>query len=484
MSFASSPNFVRSHQPSPRPPRSRRLRAAIAGLAATLAAGAAGQAQTSSWRGGTGNWLTPANWSGGILPTAQNDAFVSLGTAQISGLGAAASSLSVTGGRTFNPANGQVTGNASGRVELGAGGGLATNAARIGIENGPDNPGGTFDVSGGGRWTNTQRINVGDGAYGQLDIRTGGEVRSADLWVGLSGVSGGALNLDGGVLDLTGVLTLGNGLLSGQLTVAGANSLVEATTVRLQAVSVGTVHGGTVRAVDLSMRDDSAFFLNGGVLEVATVRSEGGSPAFNLNGGVLRGAGGILFDDFPAFAVSLGGWGTIETAEDIPAESNMSGVGGLVKTGPGTLSLSRANTYLRGTSVRGGTLRLRTGGSIAHETAFEPGVGELVVADLAGDSATLQIDAGAAARAHSTFAGRAAGATGTVRLEGGVLATRQLAEGNGTGAVRWNGGTLRLTADQPALFSGFETGDLTLETGGGTIDTQGFAVRAAQVFAG
>src|SRR5690606_36917448 len=46
------------------------------------------------------------------------------------------------------------------------------------------------------------------------------------------------------------------------------------------------------------------------------------------------------------------------------------------------------------------------------------------------------------------------------------------------GIVHFNGGTLRLSEDQAALFDGFETGNVTLDQAGGTIDTQDYTVAA------
>ncbi|MBL9131855.1 MAG: autotransporter-associated beta strand repeat-containing protein, partial [Verrucomicrobiaceae bacterium] len=69
------------------------------------------------------------------------------------------------------------------------------------------------------------------------------------------------------------------------------------------------------------------------------------------------------------------------------------------------------------------------------------------------------------------------GSTGTVNLNGGVLATTQILESNGAGGgfLNFNGGTLRATASAASLLDSFETGDVQLLAGGGTIDTNGFA---------
>ena len=59
---------------------------------------------------------------------------------------------------------------------------------------------------------------------------------------------------------------------------------------------------------------------------------------------------------------------------------------------------------------------------------------------------------------------------------GGMLSAPNVIEGLGNGSVNFDGGILRLTGNQSNLFSGFETGDILLHAGGGSIDTNGFDV--------
>jgi len=73
---------------------------------------------------------------------------------------------------------------------------------------------------------------------------------------------------------------------------------------------------------------------------------------------------------------------------------------------------------------------------------------------------------GGTVSARSLFVG------GSVIFTGGVFAAGQVHETNGNnGTVTFNGGTLRLTGNQTDLFTGFESGDVTLVGAGGTIDT-------------
>ena len=66
---------------------------------------------------------------------------------------------------------------------------------------------------------------------------------------------------------------------------------------------------------------------------------------------------------------------------------------------------------------------------------------------------------------------------GVLRIgAGAVIETGQVAApAAGAGSVIADGGVLRLTGGQPALFSGFKTGDIRLGANGLSIDTQGYA---------
>lgn len=96
---------------------------------------------------------------------------------------------------------------------------------------------------------------------------------------------------------------------------------------------------------------------------------------------------------------------------------------------------------------------------------------------------TLEISGGVVSNTAGLI-GSSFGSTGTLNLNGGMLSTGQVSEGGGTGAVNFNGGTLQLTGDQANLFADFETGDVTLNAGGGTIETQAFTVATSQILGG
>jgi autotransporter-associated beta strand protein len=119
--------------------------------------------------------------------------------------------------------------------------------------------------------------------------------------------------------------------------------------------------------------------LNGGVLSVAAL-ANGGSPSSigasssaqeNLNfltHSTFRYTGGTVVTD-RRFTFASGQTGTFDITQsdtELTLVGRTSGGSGyLTKTGPGTLILSGANTYIGTTTVNAGTLRLGSAGSLA-----------------------------------------------------------------------------------------------------------------------
>jgi autotransporter-associated beta strand protein len=177
----------------------------------------------------------------------------------------------------------------------------------------------------------------------------------------------GALTTTGSVVDYANGVTIANPIVingnttqlqvtTGSATQAGAISelngprpleKIGAGTLILTAANTysGTtsVNAGTLQAGALNaFAPSSAFTIAGG----ATLDLNN----FNQTIGSLAGAGNVMLG---AATLTSGGDNTSTTYSGV-----MSGTGGLVKTGAGTLVLAGANTYSGGTTLAGGTLSL------------------------------------------------------------------------------------------------------------------------------
>jgi fibronectin-binding autotransporter adhesin len=415
-------------------------------------------------------------------------------------------------------------------LTVGANSTVSNNLGHIGNDAGST---GTVTVD-GGTWTNSNALNVGVSGNGTLTLNNG-TVSSVGGFIGSQVNSTGTVTVNGGNWTNSaallvgaqgnGSLTLNNGTVSSSQGFIGSFG---------NSTGTVTVNGGNWTnsgslTLGLTANTTGTLNLNGGVTTASQVSEGTGNGTVTFNGGTLRLTGNQtdLFDGFESGDVTLvGSGGTIDTqAFTVATGYALTGNGSLTKQGNGTLTLTGNNTYTGDTLVRNGTLAVNGGGSITHTSSrlfvgFQSGdnatftlsngtisseesllgssSGAVGVANVSGGNwtntsvliiggsgnGTLNLSNGIVS-SSTTIVASGANGTGTVGLTGGVLQTGQVQEGNGNGTVTFNGGTLQLTGNQAALFSGFETGDVTLVgPGGGTIDTQAFSVATALVLTG
>jgi autotransporter-associated beta strand protein/T5SS/PEP-CTERM-associated repeat protein len=140
-------------------------------------------------------------------------------------------------------------------------------------------------------------------------------------------------------------------------------------------------------------------------------------------------------------------------------------------TGDGTLAISGTGAVANTSGI------IANGASSVSSVSVSGGswTNSSFLAIGVGGSGTLEISGTGDVSSTTTSLASNAGSSGSLQLLGGTLTTGQVFEGSGNGIVTFNGGTLRLSGNQNALFSGFENGDVTL-AGAGTIDTQAFQV--------
>ena len=121
--------------------------------------------------------------------------------------------------------------------------------------------------------------------------------------------------------------------------------------------SQGTLNqtAGTVVASFVNMPNGDNYNLNGGTLQ--TPDFHGGGATLNFGGGTLLMTGTFRANANMSCAIAGGKTAVVDTnGYSLTLYGAISGSGGLVKQGAGTLTLAVANTYAGGTTVNAGTL--------------------------------------------------------------------------------------------------------------------------------
>jgi autotransporter-associated beta strand protein/T5SS/PEP-CTERM-associated repeat protein len=360
--------------------------------------------------------------------------------------------------------------------------------------------GGTFN-SGGNSWGSFRIADYGTGT-GTLNLSGTGVVNAAQ-YTAVGGWGNGTLNIDGGTWNqATGGIVVGD---AGDLNWTGSGLVNQS--------------GGTVNA-DWVFLQKGTYNLDGGVLStfgVADTKLET-QGVLNLNGGWLM-ATGANADFITADTVEIKSGGVVmHTREhDITVNKGMVGAGGLNKGGSGILRLVGTNSYGGYTTVVEGKLvvsgaivstnnnayvivetgnpdnpdapeievvdgatlqcvgplglgwqantsgKLTQSGGLVHVTRDN-----LVLADNAGSTGTLEVTGGSTMVASNSFVGRVG--TGTLTLGGGAF------QGSGTlslGLMAGASGSVNITGGTHSVartcFVG-EAGSGTLEISGGVLN--------------
>jgi outer membrane autotransporter protein len=273
--------------------------------------------------------------------------------------------------------------------------------------------------------------------------------------------------------------------------IAGIDGLAKTGAGTLVLTGTNTYTGGTfIRAGALSVDSDAEL---GGV-----------SGGVTLDGGLLRVTGTAF--NHTARALGLGGNGggfdIADAANTFTVDQDLSGPGGLIQQGAGTLVLSGTNSYMGGTLIGGGVLSAdsdaRLGGAaggltldggtlLVTGTAFNHAArtitlgnngGGLDIADaantftldqaLSGNGGLNKLGAGTLLiTADNTY-------RGTTTISGGTL---QLGNGGTTGSISGdviNNGTLVLNRSDNATFGSAMTGSGNLlQSGPGSLTLTG-----------
>ncbi|HEV2320224.1 MAG TPA: autotransporter-associated beta strand repeat-containing protein, partial [Verrucomicrobiae bacterium] len=205
-------------------------------------------------------------------------------------------------------------------------------------------------------------------------------------------------------------------IVSGNGDIAGSDTLVKTGSGTVTLATTNSFTGG----IDI----------NGGAVIFDTLANLG-AGAISFNGGTLQYNGNT--DDISTRNVVLNaGGGTINTAGSSVNYANPignNGVGGLTKTGPGTLTLNGTNTYFGNTTVSQGTLELGANTYLTNSPAIV--VNGVLDAAVSGVNLTLsaqssqilagtgQVNGVVTVPAFTTVSPGTNGATGTLTINGG-----------------------------------------------------------------
>ena len=298
-------------------------------------------------------------------------------------------------------------------------------------------------------------IGSGSGANGRLDINSGGSLNTSGTWVFVGENGGtGTLNVNsGGSITSNADIRLGrNANGTGHVVADGGSIAVSSIARDGTGISTVTVkNGGSIVTTAGNLENVTATSLTGTLTAGGSINMLNGVTSTN-DGGAITATGGEM-------RIGNNGTHTLTQTSGSVTTNNWFVVG-IGASGAGTFNMS------------GGTL---TSASV-NATAFSTiGAG--------GGTGTVNLSGGTYNDMNKTVLGENAGGTGNFNLSGsGVLHTKQVEVGAGAGNLTFNGGTLRARAASTDFIDSATV--TTINAGGGTVDTNGFAVTIADGIAG
>ena len=291
----------------------------------------------------------------------------------------------------------------------------------------------------------------------------------------------------GTVMIEAGTLSVGNGGTTGSLGTGNVVNNAALQFYRSNSVAVGNVISGTGRVVQAGTGTTTlaaantytgGTVVNAGTLRLGTGGSLASTGALTVNGGTfdlndhiqtvgtLSGTGGTI---------ALGsGTLTTNSAADSSLAAVITGTGNLVKDGPGTLALAADNTYSGTTTIAAGTLQIGNGGTTGTlgagavtndgTLAFNRSNDVTIANAISGSGRVVQAGTGT-----TTLTG-AKSYTGGTTVNAGTLRLGTGASLASTGALAVNGGTFDLNNNTQTVGTLSGTGG-TIALGSATLTT-------------
>ena len=394
---------------------------------------------------------------------------------------------------------------------------------------------GTFDISGA---TSPQTIGPLSGAVGATTTLGGNnltvnETTSTDYQGTITGT--GSLTINGpGTLTLTGADSATGGTFinnSGTLALGAGGSLAPAGAVTVnsgtfnvtsaggpQAIGPlsGAAGGNTILGSNLTVNETTstdyqgtisgagALIVNGpGILTLTGADTATGGTTINSGGTLAIGAGGSLLSTGPVtvnasgtFTITnaagpqqigplsgpiggniiLGNNLTVNETTSTDYQGVISGAGALIVNGPGTLTITGADTYSGGTIINGGTLAIGVGGSLLSTGAVA--VNSPGTFDITNASTTPQMIGSLSGNGNTTL-----GANSLTVNETGTTTYSGVISGSG-GFVKSGSGALALSGAN--TFSGPTTvsGGMLVVPAGASLNNSAVTVQANGILRG
>ncbi|OYX62053.1 MAG: hypothetical protein B7Y88_14755 [Sphingomonadales bacterium 32-64-17] len=292
--------------------------------------------------------------------------------------------------------------------------------------------------------------------------------------LGDDAATGSTISFDGGTLDLTGGSDPAN-LVSADVSITDNGAFIN--TVGNTGTFAGTISGpggiivngkGTLALTGVNDYEGGTVIMDSSTVEIASAQALGTGGVVLSQGRLRFGADGAV----NAPVTLMAGLNALDTAgHEVSMGGEITGSGGFVKTGSGTLTLAGSNSYTGGTTIAAGTLQ---GNSASFGSGNVVNAGTLVMNQTA--DGTLSNAVSGAGSFVKTGSGTLT-LTGANSYTGGTTIATGTLQGNsasfGSGNVV-NAGTLAVNQTVDGNFSNVVSGAGSfVKTGEGKLNLTG-----------